>query len=55
MDYVLFKGMKRIGSFYPNEDEARKAIDSSGIWNICMVTSVDGKLQIVNRISVNIK
>lgn len=52
MDYVLFLGFKRIGSFYPNAEEAKRAINQDGIWNICGVNAKDGKLVIVTRESV---
>lgn len=49
MDYVLFLGFKRKGSFFPNIEEAENAIDSNGIWNICGVVPINGKLTIVTR------
>lgn len=52
MEYVLFLGFKRVGSFYPNFDEAKKAIDQNGIWNICAVKPINGKLVITSRETV---
>jgi hypothetical protein len=49
MEYVVFLGLKRVGSIYPNIDEAKKVITTSGIWNVCAVDSVDGKLKIITR------
>ena len=49
MEFTLFKGFTRIGSIYFTFEEAKKAIDGAGIWNICGVVPVDGKLKIVSR------
>jgi hypothetical protein len=55
MDYVIFKGFEKVGGFYPNPEEAKSAIDGKGIYNICAVISVDGRLKITSRESVVIK
>ena len=52
MEYVLFLGFKRVGSFYPTIEDAEQAINGKGIWNICGVLPIDGKLKIVNRKSI---
>jgi hypothetical protein len=49
MEYVLFLGLQRIGSVYPNIDEAKKAINQKGIWNVCAITPINGKLSIISR------
>ena len=54
MEYALFRGFTRIGYFYFSIDEARAAIDGPGIWSICTVLPIDGKLKIVNRETVKI-
>ena len=54
MEYVLFLGMKRVGSVYPNIDEAIKNANSKGIWNVCGIDAVDGKIKIVTRKSFKI-
>lgn len=55
MDYVLFKGFERIGSFYPNVESAKDAITGAGIYNVCGVVGENGKIKIVTRESVVIK
>ena len=52
MEYVLFIGFKRIGSFYHTIEEAKKEITETGIYNICQVETIDGKLKIINRITI---
>ncbi len=55
MDYVLFLGTERIGTMYPNFESAKSQISGNGIWNICGVKAIDGKLKIVSRESILIK
>ncbi len=54
MEYVLFKGFNKVG-FYPNYESAKESIKGIGIWNICGVKSIEGKLKIVSRESIRIK
>jgi hypothetical protein len=49
MEYTLFRGFERVGSMYFTPEEAEAAIDGAGIWNVCGVVPVDGKLIIVSR------
>jgi hypothetical protein len=53
MEYALFLGLQKVGSLYPNPEEAKLAITSKGIWNICGVVPVDGKLKIVSRLTID--
>lgn len=48
MSYLLFKGFNLIDT-YPTETEAKKAINSKGIWNICAIKLINGKLTVINR------
>lgn len=48
MDYALFKGLDKIGIF-PNREAALEAIKGPGIWNICMVVPVNGRLELRDR------
>lgn len=52
MEYALFLGFQRIGTLFPNIEEAKKEIKESGIYNICGVLPIDGKLKIVSRESI---
>lgn len=52
MDYILFLGFERIGSFYATPEEAKKSIKEKGIYNVCGVVGDNGKLKIVSRESV---
>ena len=54
MEFVIFKGFQRIGSFYPTVEEAKKEIVKTGIYNICQVEPINGKLKIVNRITIKV-
>jgi hypothetical protein len=55
MEYVLFLGMKKVGSMYPNIEEAKKAINGKGVWYVCGIVPVDGKLRIANRESIIVR
>ena len=52
MEYVLFLGFERVGSFFPSVEDAEQAINGKGIWNICGVIPIEGKLKIVTRKSI---
>ena len=52
MEYVLFLGFERVGSFFPSVEDAEQAINGKGIWNICGVLQIEGKLKIVTRKSI---
>lgn len=52
MEYVLFRGFKRIDSFYPTVEKAKNEIAETGIYNICQVETINGKLKIINRITI---
>ena len=56
MDYALFIGFNRIGSFYATPEDAKNAIDKSvkGIYNICGVLAIDGKIKVVTRETITI-
>ena len=49
MEYTLFRGFERVGSMYFTPEEAEAAIDGVGIWNVCGVVPIDGKLRIISR------
>jgi hypothetical protein len=49
MEFTLFKGFDRIGFMYFTFEEAKAAISGPGIWNICGVIPVGGKLKIISR------
>ena len=53
MEFVLFKGFERVGSMYPTVEDAEKEIQGKGIWNVCGVIPIDGKLKIVSRKSID--
>lgn len=48
MSYALFLGFSKIG-IYSNFEEAKAAINRKGIWNICAIQPVNGKLKIFSR------
>lgn len=48
MSYALFLGFSKIG-IYSNFEEAKGAINGKGIWNICYIQFVSGKLKIFSR------
>lgn len=52
MEYALFRGFDRIGGLYPTPEDAKQAIDGVGIWNVCRVAALGGKLRIVGRETV---
>lgn len=48
MEYALFLGFDKFG-IYPNFEEAKAAINGKGIWNICSIHPVNGKLKVYSR------
>ena len=56
MEYALFIGFNRIGSLYATPEDAKRAIDKNvkGIYNICGVRAIDGKLKVVTRETITI-
>lgn len=49
MEYVVFLGFLRMGGTYPTPEDAEAIIKGSGIWNICGVKPINGKLKIITR------
>lgn len=48
MEFTLFRGFDRIGSVYFTFEEAKAAIYGAGIWNVCGIVPIDGKIKIVS-------
>ncbi|MFM1781647.1 MAG: hypothetical protein RLZZ181_422 [Pseudomonadota bacterium] len=53
MEYALFKGFNKVGIF-PNYESAKKAINGDGIYNICAIKAINGKLTILSREAIRI-
>lgn len=54
MEYALFLGFNKVG-IYPSSEKAKSAINGKGIWNICYIQPVNGKIKVVSRETVVIK
>lgn len=56
MYYALFIGFNRTGSLYATPEEAKNAINKEvkGIYNVCGVKEIAGKLRVVTRETITI-
>lgn len=49
MGYVLFLGLTRVGGIFPTFEDAKQLAQAKGIWSICQIEPIDGKIKIVSR------
>jgi len=49
MEYVIFKQFKRLGGLFATPEEAKACATEKGIYNLCAVEPIDGRLVIISR------